>query len=114
MEVKDDNDKNLRQHNSFVATYYGELMNFLDIDESNSDDGSSDFNMFNPNLIEFNFVLNEDSNLIFVLSVTVESLLLSPEQFYFMGFQLNDSEKCFFSFIMKYIMKIKTVFKSCL
>ena len=38
-------------------------------------------NMFNPELVDFNVVSNGDSNYDSVLSTTVESLLLPPEEF---------------------------------
>ena len=59
--------------------------------------------MVNPDLIDFDFISNGDSKHISDFSVIVESLLSS---------QLNDAQKHFFSFIIKYVMKLKTVFKN--
>ena len=56
-------------------------MNFLDIDESDGEDESSDLNIVNPDLVDFNLVSDGDSNHISVLLATVESLLVPPEEF---------------------------------
>ena len=68
-------------------------------------------NTFNPELVDFNVVSNGDSNYDSVPSTTVESLLLPPEEFYFMYSQLNDTQKQFFSFIIAHIVKCKTASK---
>ena len=56
-------------------------MNFLDIDESDGEDESSDLNIINPDLVDFNLVSDGDSNHTSVLLATVESLLVPPEEF---------------------------------
>ena len=105
IEVKDDISENLRGHEPFIVIDYDELMNFRDIDESDGEDESSDFNMVNPNLNIVNSVSNGDSSRVSVPPATVESILLPPKQFYSMCFQLEDAQKHFLCFIMTYIMK---------
>ena len=54
MEVKDDIEENVRQHELFVAI--DEWINFSDIHESDFEGESSDFNMVNPDLGDLNLV----------------------------------------------------------
>ena len=67
--------------------------------------------MVNPDLIDFNAVSSGDSNHNSVPSATIESLLLPPEEFYFMCCQLDDAQKQLFSFIM-WLMKSETTSKN--
>ena len=52
MEVEDDIDENLKQHEPCIVIDYDELINFPDIDEFDGED-ESDFKLANPNLIGF-------------------------------------------------------------
>ena len=74
--------KNLRQHESVIAIDYDDWTDFPDIDKSDGEDESKGFNIVNRYLIDFNVVSNGDSDQIFVPLVTVESLLLPPQQCY--------------------------------
>ena len=103
LEGKDEIDESLRHQEPFVAIYYDELINFPDIDESDGQDESNNFNMVNLHLIDFNVVSNVDSKYAFVPLATVRCLSLPPEQFCSMCSQLNGAQKHFFSFIFKYI-----------
>ena len=47
---------------SHVAIHYDELIHFSDINESDCEDESSDFNMVNPDLMDFNVVSSGGSN----------------------------------------------------
>ena len=78
-------------------------MNFSDIDEYDGENKIIDANMVNPDLIGFGFISNGDSKHISDFLAIVESLLSS---------QLNDAQKHFFSLIIKYVMKLKSVFKN--
>ena len=69
-----DVDGNLRQRNPFISIDYDELINFTNIGESDGEHESSDFNMVNRDLADFNVVSNGDSNHISVLSATILSL----------------------------------------
>ena len=75
IEVKDEISENLREHEPFIVIDYDELMNFRDIDESDGEDESSDFNMVNPNLNIVNSVSNGVSSRVSVPPATVESIL---------------------------------------
>ena len=89
MEVKDNIDESLRNHEPYIAIDYDWLNKFPDIDESEGEDEGNDFNMVDPDFIDFNVVLDGDLNNISVPS-GVEGLL-PLEQFCSMCSQLNDA-----------------------
>ena len=68
MEVKDNIDESLRNHEPYIVIDYDWLNNFPDIDESEGEDEGNDFNMVDLDLIDFNVVLDGDLNNISVPS----------------------------------------------
>ena len=64
----------------FIAVECGKLMNFPDVDKSDSEDESS-FNMINPDLIDFNVVSNGVWNFISVSSVLLQVYYYNQSSF---------------------------------